>query len=905
MRCTEALCLKSVTKIGLAFVALVALTALPSMAQAPCVVPDNGTGTVHLPPQGCGYVSPDEFHVLLEGVPSDAKITIDASHEKFFQVQRFGDPATGETEDFQSILILDVQGEGSLSGFQRFMSLQIHSVVDTGPRPVGAPVQTFSNEMLDLQGELFGDPDFCTFRISGGSSTVGPSGGSTTLTQLPSGNFNVDSFFDITYQIEFQGCPGSILDGMGGTTEANVRMSAGVPDDGCDIPPGDDIFPSTAKLVLQLDNQTDPIVVRLSSANQPPAVVHRGPKIGNTIDTEILSMELVGHHPDLGGEIRVRQSATQPSLGQLTNIQQSADCSFIQADSFFDVVVDIDLVGTGETWHCDRPLHIERRLTSLPPKDEPYENPFLDPVTVLDQFGNPRGQILYEVHHVDPPLPPPGEDCFDTWLFANVDIPQLGLFNQPIMAEGPTTVHRGPASTQQGVCSSDGTPCLTNADCPLPGDTCVSAGGGGFVQTEMIEMTLSGHVEGIDPPLPIQVRLNQDQPTQGHIQSRLATRAYPIDSFFDVMFEVEVEGLPPLRNQQHLVVSNIGSSGKDGVSNIPPDPDTPFLQQGPQDVALFLGNQPFGAIRNVQHIVHPPYDWQPPPPPDEDCFDSWIHLRIVLEDPISCVEEVWLNGHFRVLRDAPRGAGTAGQEIIDTIMAKGEFSGAGDCLGNLVARMSPNEASEGAVSSLAPAEFFPADSFFDIYVDIDMPDLGTKGSAGPNSMTTTINKLPPDDGEIYFGPGTIIPLYDDAGNQIGFIEELEHEVHAEVECPDECLPRVVVGALQDAPDSGFAGVQVFSKNVVLFGINNGGGGVGYDLVRGDLSTLRSTSGSYISSVCLVDDGGPEYIDGAIPGTGDGYYYLSRDGYKAFTGTFNNKGAGLQGDRDAAISACTP
>jgi hypothetical protein len=68
-----------------------------------------------------------------------------------------------------------------------------------------------------LQGELFGDPDFCTFRVYGGIDFGLPSPGQITLARLPNGTFQVESFFDITYQIEFEGCPASQLDGYAGT----------------------------------------------------------------------------------------------------------------------------------------------------------------------------------------------------------------------------------------------------------------------------------------------------------------------------------------------------------------------------------------------------------------------------------------------------------------------------------------------------------------------------------------------------------------------------------------------------------------------------------------------------------------------------------------------------------------
>ena len=58
-----------------------------------------------------------------------------------------------------------------------------------------------------------------------------PSPGETTLTRLgpPGSDFAVDSFFDIHHEIDFQGAPGSVLEGFAGTTEGTVRMHAGQP----------------------------------------------------------------------------------------------------------------------------------------------------------------------------------------------------------------------------------------------------------------------------------------------------------------------------------------------------------------------------------------------------------------------------------------------------------------------------------------------------------------------------------------------------------------------------------------------------------------------------------------------------------------------------------------------------
>ena len=73
--------------------------------------------------------------------------------------------------------------------------------------------------MQAIQGQIpAGDPDFDLLRVTAGTSFGMPSPGHTTLTRLPaSGNWNVDSFFDITYRIalDFSAGPPVLLpDGL-------------------------------------------------------------------------------------------------------------------------------------------------------------------------------------------------------------------------------------------------------------------------------------------------------------------------------------------------------------------------------------------------------------------------------------------------------------------------------------------------------------------------------------------------------------------------------------------------------------------------------------------------------------------------------------------------------------------
>jgi hypothetical protein len=92
------------------------------------------------------------------------------------------------------------------------------------PRMLGAPVQSFDTSMFRMFGQITGDPDFDLLRVVAGADFGLPSPGHTTLTQAPLSMWAVDSFFDITYRIDFVGHPGGALSGRSGSTTATVRF---------------------------------------------------------------------------------------------------------------------------------------------------------------------------------------------------------------------------------------------------------------------------------------------------------------------------------------------------------------------------------------------------------------------------------------------------------------------------------------------------------------------------------------------------------------------------------------------------------------------------------------------------------------------------------------------------------
>jgi len=211
--------------------AALAVAAPPTPMDA-CLVANTG-GTAELPPAGCVYNSHYEPLIITDGLPAGSTLELRPTQVDFVCLTtpcgQPGGSLDGEIELYDSTLELTVRGTGTLAGFQRNLGLGTTSETHSAPRTSGDPVQHFITATEDLTANLVGDPDFSSLVITAGGAADLPSPGMTTLTDRLDGTFAVDSFFDVSYQIDFIGAPGSALDGFAGTSFGRVGVTATAP----------------------------------------------------------------------------------------------------------------------------------------------------------------------------------------------------------------------------------------------------------------------------------------------------------------------------------------------------------------------------------------------------------------------------------------------------------------------------------------------------------------------------------------------------------------------------------------------------------------------------------------------------------------------------------------------------
>lgn len=169
-------------------------------------------------------------------------------------------------------------------------------------------------------------------------------------------------------------------------------------------------------------------------------------------------------------------------------------------------------------------------------------------------------------------------------------------------------------------------------------------------------------------------------------------------------------------------------------------------------------------------------------------------------------ETITVTGPTTVSRGMPYDPGD-GHIKIDTEIISMNLVGTSVHIGPITIIESPSKASTGAIRQQIAGTDFPADSFFDVFVEIQTtlsPPVHTLHNDDPAIMNTAIDHIPPW-GAIYTSQSGPIPLKDELDNIIGFIRHVSHEI------PPKAGVDMMVGC-QDLDSGGLGDVLGYRNN---------------------------------------------------------------------------------------------
>lgn len=218
------------------------LAAAGAFAGGPFITPDNGFGTVDMPPNPGVYTTPAGNMHMIDGLAPGDTLDIDSTLHTFFYnppgvysglgAHVAGGVLGGSIDRSDGTLTMPLVGTGSLAGYNRTLQLPVSFEIHNAPRgPAFSSPQSFDTRMFRFFGQQVNpsDPDFDLFRVIMGDDFGLPSPGHTTLADVGGGMWNVDSFFDVTYRIDFVGSPTGPFAGRSGSTTSTVRIVLGEP----------------------------------------------------------------------------------------------------------------------------------------------------------------------------------------------------------------------------------------------------------------------------------------------------------------------------------------------------------------------------------------------------------------------------------------------------------------------------------------------------------------------------------------------------------------------------------------------------------------------------------------------------------------------------------------------------
>ena len=190
------------------------------------VMPDMG-GTARFPVDG-GYAGPPSLRLAVDALPAGSPLLGSLTLTAVSVTQTSGGALNGNAQSFSGKIDVQLTGVGANAGYSRLLTIPISGQSASAPRGGAATPQSFESDIVSVFGQILNDSDFSLFRVTAGSSFGMPSPGHTVFIRHENGSsWYSDSYFDLTYQIEFNGAAGGPFAGVHSVTTSANRFQAG------------------------------------------------------------------------------------------------------------------------------------------------------------------------------------------------------------------------------------------------------------------------------------------------------------------------------------------------------------------------------------------------------------------------------------------------------------------------------------------------------------------------------------------------------------------------------------------------------------------------------------------------------------------------------------------------------
>lgn len=274
------------------------------------------------------------------------------------------------------------------------------------------------------------------------------------------------------------------------------------------------------------------------------------------------------------------------------------------------------------------------------------------------------------------------------------------------------------------------------------------------IDTEIVELTLTA----MSSLGPVEVSLNAAEPSQGLIVQADSLDLYPADAYYDLFLEIRVGDM--------LLYNEVPIHMTSSINSIPAYDDQ-YAGAAPPGITLYEQGAPVGTLLDFTFEPHP----QP------DCVLSGAILETDVFGTLPG------SGPVETQCDASEWDQAAMNWQTGTEITMMDIEGVGGTgVGEFIVRQSTTFPSLGTVSFPFAPDDFPAESFFDVFLEIEFPGLALiVYNEYPFRVEATVNGFPPI-GDTYQGLGSVELLDMVTGQPVGMLLGMSLSPEESISC---------------------------------------------------------------------------------------------------------------------------